>query len=80
MSWINLTGLRQGPLVHVEAIIGKAIEQGEEGVLWLLSSLSLKSQYSTRVEPNICLAWHDGLEFSFVFNRIEFLACPVAIK
>lgn len=47
--------LRQGPPVSIEAIIGNAAEQGEQGVLWLLSLLSLGGKYSTRAEPRVCL-------------------------
>lgn len=47
----------QGPPVSVKEIIVKVIEQGKQGVLWLLSSLSLEGQYSTGVEPNYFQSW-----------------------
>lgn len=69
-TWGRLKGLRQGPPVSVQAIIGKATEQGEQGLLWLLSSLSLKGQYSTRVEPNIYLLL-GMMGLSFLLFSIE---------
>lgn len=42
----------QGPPVSIKEITVKVIEQGKQGVLWLLSSLFLEDQYSTGMEPN----------------------------
>lgn len=78
---IRLKSLRQGPPVSVEAIIGNAIEKGEKrcSVATLFPVSWREVQYQSGTQ-HLSPAWHDGLEFSFIFDSIVCLvwhACQV---